>query len=116
APRVGWPPVRQGETVVKFGPVIPKLIATWPAPTFGIPIGIRNGLIRSGPRVALIEIRSTGGATAPRPAPREPAGPPAPPPPQARRQPRLVHRLAGGDQPELDVAVRPPHLFLVEDA
>ena len=55
---------------MKFGPVIPKLIAIWPAPTFGMPIGMKNGLIRSGPRRALIEIPSTRVPTPPSPVPK----------------------------------------------
>ncbi len=34
---IAWPPVAHAETVAKFGPVIPKLMATCPEPTFGIP-------------------------------------------------------------------------------
>ena len=67
---MAWPPVAQADTVVKFGPVMPKVIATWPAPTFGIPIGMRNGLMRSGPRVAFVEIPSTRVPTPPSPVPR----------------------------------------------
>ena len=37
-----WPPVAQADTVVKFGPVIPNWMATWPAPMFGMPIGIEE--------------------------------------------------------------------------
>ena len=67
---IAWPPVAQADTVVKFGPVIPKLIAICPAPTFGMPIGMKNGLIRSGPRSALIEMPSTSVPTPPSPVPR----------------------------------------------
>ena len=62
--------VAQAETVVKFGPVMPKLIATWPAPMFGMPIGMRNGLIRSGPRRAFVENPSISVPTPPSPVPR----------------------------------------------
>src|SRR5213078_1494077 len=34
---------------------------------------------------------------------------------EPRRQPRLVHRLTRRDEPELDVAVRPADLLLVEN-
>ena len=67
---MAWPPVAHAETVAKLGPVMPKLIATWPAPTFGIPIGIRNGLIRSGPRRAFVEMPSMSVPTPPSPVPR----------------------------------------------
>ena len=65
-----WPPVAQADTVVKFGPVIPNWIAIWPAPMLGMPIGMRNGLIRSGPRVALIVKPSMSVPTPPSPVPR----------------------------------------------
>ena len=58
------------DTVVKFGPVMPKLIAIWPAPTFGMPIGTRNGLMRSGPRRTFTVMPSTRVPTPPRPVPR----------------------------------------------
>ena len=51
---IAWPPVAQAETVVKLGPVIPNWMAIWPAPTLGMPIGTRNGLIRFGPRRAFV--------------------------------------------------------------
>ena len=113
---MAWPPVAQADTVAKFGPVIPKLIATWPAPTLGMPIGMRNGLIRSGPRRALIEMPSTRVPTPPRPVPRTTPGPLGELALEAFRQAGLVERLAGGDEPELDVAVRPALVLAVEDA
>ena len=79
-----WPPVAQADTVVKFGPVIPKLIAIWPAPMFGMPIGMRNGLIRSGPRSALIEKPSIERPDAAEPGPEDHAGP------LGERRPRSV--------------------------
>src|SRR6185503_16687666 len=50
------------------------------------------------------------------PGPEDHAGPPGLLALHARGQARLVHGLTRGHQPELDVAVRPPHLLLVEDA
>ena len=67
---MAWPPVAQADTVAKLGPVMPKVIATCPAPVLGMPIGMRNGLIRSGPRSALVLIPSTSVPTPPSPVPR----------------------------------------------
>ena len=67
---IAWPPVAHADTVVKFGPVMPKLIAIWPAPVFGMPIGTRNGLMRSGPRSTFAVMPSTSVPTPPRPVPR----------------------------------------------
>ena len=67
---MAWPPVAQADTVVKFGPVIPNWMAIWPAPMLGMPIGMRNGLIRSGPRRALIVKPSMSVPTPPSPVPR----------------------------------------------
>ena len=67
---IAWAPVAQAETVAKFGPSIPNAIATWPEPTFGMPIGMKNGLIRSGPRSAMSRTLSNIVATPPRPDPR----------------------------------------------
>ena len=67
---IAWPPVAQADTTAKFGPRAPLLIAIWPAPMFGMPIGMKNGLIRSGPRVALIVMLSLSVPTPPRPVPR----------------------------------------------
>ena len=44
-----WPPVAQAEETAKLGPRAPKTMAAWPAARFGITIGMKNGLIRSGP-------------------------------------------------------------------
>ena len=113
---MAWPPVAHADTVAKFGPVIPKLIATWPAPTFGMPIGMRNGLIRSGPRSALVEMPSMSVPTPPSPVPRMTPVRSASSPSKRSGQPGLVERLARGHEPELDVAVGPAHVLAVEDA
>ena len=112
---IAWPPVAQAETVVKFGPVIPKLIAIWPAPTLGMPIGMRNGLIRSGPRRALVVMPSTRVPTPPRPVPRMTPVRSASSPSSRSGRPAWSMRLARGDEPELDVAVRPAEVLAVED-
>ena len=67
---IAWPPLAQAETVAKFGPSGPKAIPTWPAPTLAIPIGMKNGLIRSGPRSAITRTLSKSVFTPPRPEPR----------------------------------------------
>ena len=109
------PPVAHADTVVKFGPVIPKLMATWPAPTFGMPIGMRNGLIRSGPRSAFVENPFDQRADAAETGPEDDAGPLGEVALEAFRQPGLVERLAGGHEAELDVAVGPALVLAVED-
>ena len=91
-------------------------MATWPDPMFGIPIGMRNGLIRSGPRRALIAKPSMSVPTPPSPVPRITPVRSARSPSNRSGQPGLVERLARRDQPELDVAVGAAQLLAVEDA
>ena len=67
---MAWPPVAQAETIAKFGPRAPVLMATCPAATLGMPIGMKNGLIRSGPRSTLIVMLSMSVPTPPSPVPR----------------------------------------------
>ena len=111
-----WPPVAQAETVAKLGPSAPVAIAIWPAPTLAMPIGMKNGEIRSGPRSPISSTLSNSVCTPPSPDPTitpvraavvvvQPAG-----------QAGVVQRLARAHQRELDVAVRPPHLLAVQDA
>jgi hypothetical protein len=64
-----WPPVAHADTVAKLGPSAPQAIATWPAPTFAMPIGMKNGEIRSGPRSAMTSTLSNSVDTPPRPEP-----------------------------------------------
>ena len=66
---IAWAPVAHAETVAKFGPSGPNAIATCPAPTLAIPIGMKNGLIRSGPRSAITRTLSNSVATPPSPEP-----------------------------------------------
>ena len=66
---------------------------------------MRNGLIRSGPRVAFT-------ATSPQDDP----GPLGELALEARRQTGLVERFARGDETELDVAVHPAQFLAIEDA
>ena len=67
---IAWAPVAHAETVAKFGPSIPNAIATCPEPTFAMPIGMKNGLIRSGPRSAMSRTFSNRVQTPPSPEPR----------------------------------------------
>ena len=46
---MAWPPVAQADETAKFGPSAPKKMAAWPAARLGIAMGMKNGLIRSGP-------------------------------------------------------------------
>ena len=64
-----WPPVAQADTVAKLGPMAPVAIATCPEPTFAMPIGMKNGEIRSGPRSAITRTLSNSVDTPPRPEP-----------------------------------------------
>ena len=106
---IAWPPVAQADTVVKFGPVIPNWMAIWPAPTFGMPIGMRNGLIRSGPRRALIVMPSTSVPTPPRPVPEDHPGPLGQRRPRAAPgRPAWSSASRAATSAELDVAVGPP--------
>ena len=113
---IAWAPVAQADTVAKFGPSIPNAIATWPEPTFAMPIGMKNGEIRSGPRSAMSRTLSNSVATPPSPEPRMQPVRSASAPSIRPGQPRLVQRLARDHEPELDVAVHPPHLLAVDDA
>ena len=112
-----WPPVAQAETVAKLGPVMPKLMAIWPAPMLGMPIGMRNGLIRSGPRRALVDMPSYERPDATEPGPEDHAGRLGERRPRAAPgRPAWSMRLAGGDEAELDVAVRAALVLAIEDA
>ena len=64
-----WPPLAHADTVAKFGPIAPVAMATWPAPTFAMPIGMKNGEIRSGPRSPITSTLSNSVATPPSPDP-----------------------------------------------
>ena len=86
------------------------------APTLGMPIGMRNGLIRSGPRGGVGRDAVEERADAAEPGPEEDAGPLGVLALEPGRQAGLVHRLARGDEPELDVAVDPAQVLAVEDA
>ena len=67
---IAWAPVAQADTVAKFGPSMPNWMATWPEPTLAMPIGMKNGLIRPGPRSAISRTLSNSVATPPSPEPR----------------------------------------------
>ena len=64
-----WPPLAHADTVAKLGPMAPVAMATWPAATFAIPIGMKNGEIRSGPRCPITSTLSNRVATPPSPDP-----------------------------------------------
>ena len=64
-----WPPLAQADTVAKLGPMAPVAMATCPAPTFAMPIGTKNGEIRSGPRWPITSTFSNRVATPPSPEP-----------------------------------------------
>ena len=64
-----WPPVAQADTVAKLGPMAPVAIAICPEPTLAMPIGMKNGEIRSGPRSAITSTLSNSVDTPPRPEP-----------------------------------------------
>ncbi len=64
-----WPPVAHAETVAKLGPIAPVMIAIWPAPTFAMPIGMKNGEILSGPRSPISSTLSNSVFTPPSPDP-----------------------------------------------
>ena len=113
---MAWPPVAQADTVAKFGPVIPKLMATWPGPDVGDahrdeeradPVRAAQGVGRD----ALDERPDAAEAGA-----EDDPGRLGQLALEALGQAGLVHRLAGGDEPELDVAVGPPLVLAVEDA
>ncbi len=112
---MAWPPVAQADTVVKFGPVIPNLMASWPDPMLGMPIGMRNGLIRSGPRRALVVMPSISVPIAAKTGPEDDPGPFGEVALEPLGQSGLVDRLAGRHQPELDVAIRAPDFLAIED-
>ncbi len=44
-----WPPVAHADETAKLGPSAPKTMDAWPAARFGIAMGMKKGLIRSGP-------------------------------------------------------------------
>ncbi len=64
-----WPPVAQADTVAKLGPMAPVAIAICPAATFAIPMGMKNGEMRSGPRSPISSTLSNSVATPPSPEP-----------------------------------------------
>ena len=66
---MAWPPVAQADETAKFGPRAPVDIAIWPAPMLGMPIGMKKGLSRSGPRSMLVMMLVTSVSTPPRPVP-----------------------------------------------
>ena len=94
----------------------PELMAIWPAPMFGMPIGMRNGLIRSGPRRALVDEAVDERPDAAEAGAEDDPGPLGELALEPLGQPGLVERLACRDEPELDVAVGPAQLLAVEDA
>ena len=111
-----WPPVAQADTVVKFGPVIPNWMATWPGADVrdahrdeerADPVRAAQGVGREA-----VDERPD----AAEPGPEDHPGPLGEVALEPLRQAGLVERLAGGDQPELDVAVGPAELLAVEDA
>jgi hypothetical protein len=66
---IAWPEDAQALVGAKFGPSAPKVMAAWPAAMFETAIGMKNGLSRSGPRVAHVPIWSMSVPVPPRPEP-----------------------------------------------
>ena len=112
---IAWAPVAQADTVAKFGPSIPNAIATWPEPTFAMPIGMKNGLIRSGAALGHQEDVVEERRDPAEPGPEDDPGPLGELARRSGRAGRPGRAPARDHQPELDVAVRPPHLLAVED-
>ena len=79
-----------------------------------MPIGMKNGEMRSGPRVALMRDLLDERARAAQPGADDRAGSVGQLAFEPLRQPGLVHRLARRDERELRVAVVAPDLLAVE--
>ena len=109
-----WPPVAQAEETAKFGPSAPNRIAAWPDARFGIAIGMKNGLIRSGPFWTPIVTCSAKVLPPPIPVPRRIPVALGELAVEALGEARLGHRLVGRDQGELRIAVVAALLLAVE--
>ena len=64
---IAWAELAQAEVVQKLGPRAPVVIETWPAARFVIMAGMRNGLMRPGPRLRRTSICSESVAMPPMP-------------------------------------------------
>ena len=98
---MAWPEDAQALVVEKFGPSAPNVMAATPAAMFAIAIGMKNGLRRSGPRVAHVPIWSMSVPVPPRPDADHDAGVLGQLALEARRQAGVGQGLRGGDEGQL---------------
>ncbi len=110
-----WPPVAQADETAKLGPRAPKTMAAWPAARLGIAIGMKNGLIRSGPFSTEISGLLGEGGAATDPGPEDDPGPFGEEPVEPIREAGVGQRLARRHEGELRVAVVAALLLAVED-
>ena len=110
-----WPPVAQADETAKLGPRAPKTMAAWPAARLGIAIGMKNGLIRSGPFVDRDRgLLGERGAAAD-PGPEDDPGPLGEEPVEPLREAGVGQRLARRHEGELRVAVVAALLLAIQD-